>query len=566
MGRFGGTLIEENQPRFGGVPVEAQTEQTDTSISYGKITPEDYQKHVDSFKYADDVGIASVGGANEMLPNILGLPMDTMQRIANLGVAGFGVARKEIGEMFGEEGYIPPETIPAPIGGSEWMREKMVSGSEEIGGDDPFAMPDPSDPIQQKAHMAGGILAAGMLSPAQGVKQAVSNVSKMAVPAAGAIGMQEAFPEQPLAPIVGMMTAPAGIAALKKGSTYIPPKIEASKAFIKAHKLGYKVPPALAKPTKTQQITEGAVAGSAVTRQKASVHNQKITNGLIKKDIGYSKDMPLSQDGLASIRAEAGKAYEAVKVIGAFKSDALYVKALGNVAKRGSAMAKDFPQAVRKDINKMIGAYNRKQMSAEGTVDAVRQLRAESSAGYNSTDPAISGMARAKGKVANALEGLMERQAAQTHPDLVPALKAARQKIAKTYTIEKALKGENVDARILGKQLDKGKPLSGLTKDVAEFGSKFKKAADPETPQPTGFRVTDSIMAAGGAIAMSEPILLALAGVRPAVRMLILSKPYQAMLAKPNSPSITKSVLKAMKLPERESIAALTAIMTDQEY
>jgi len=510
-----------------------------------------------------DYGTAAVSGANVLAPALAGLPVDTARALANLGIAGYGVARKEIGEALGEEGYIPPELLPPQPGGSEWMQEKMAAGTQAVGGGDPFAMPDPTDPTQQKLHMAGTILASGALAPSAGIKQTAANIAKMTIPAAGAIGMKEAFPEEPLAPLVGMMAAPAGAAALKAGKQAIMPKVDATKDFLKAHKLGYKIPPALAKPSKTQQVVEGAVAGSAVTRQKASIHNQQVTNNLIKKDIGYSKDMPLTPEGLQAIRSEAGKAYNRVKEIGTFKADNAYIKDISKIAKQGSAMAKDFPQAVRKDITKMVSAYSRKKMSAEGTVEAVKQLRAESNAGYGSKDPAIAGMAKAKGKVANALETLMERQAAQTHPNLVPALKAARQRIAKTYIIQKALKGENVDARVLGKELDKGKPLSGATKDVAEFGSRFKKAADPEPPQPTGFRVTDTILAGAGAAATQNPLYLALAGVRPAVRSLVLSKPYQKMLARPNGGVITRAVTKALKLPERESIAALNAIMAE---
>ena len=509
---------------------------------------------------AADVGLAAVGGANVLAPSLLGLPVDVAQNIANLGIAGYGVARKEIGEALGEEGYIPPETLPPQPGGSQWMREKIAEASRKLGGGDPFALPDPSDPTQQKAALAGTILATGAMAPATGPAGMAANVGKMAIPAAGALGMQEAFPEQPLAPMVGMMAAPAGIAAASKAKSVIAPKIEASKAFIKAHKLGYKVPPALAKPTKTQQFAEGT-AGPVPTKQKASIHNQQVTNKLIKKDIGYPEDVPLSQDGLNLIRQQAGKAYDRTKVIGVFKSDPSYVKSLSGIAKQGSAMAKDFPKAVRKDVVDMVKTYSKKQMSAEGTVEAVKQLRADSSAGYNSPDPSISAMARAKGKVADALEGLMERQAAQTHPDLVPALKAARQRIAKTYTIEKALKGENIDAVALGRQLDKGKPLSGGIRDVAEFGQNFKGAAQTNVPQSTNFRPMDLVAGVGGAVGTGNPAWLAAMAARPALRSVLLSKPYQTLLAKPK---FSMAIQKAMKLPDTEAIAALNAIMAQE--
>jgi len=494
---------------------------------------------------AADYGQALVSGAASLAPSIMGLPVDTARALANLGVAGYGVARKEIGEALGEEGYIPPEPLPPMPGGSEFMKEWLTGETRALGGGDPFALADPTDPTQQKLQMAGGILGAGLMAPAAGVKQAAANIARMGVPAAGAVGMQAAFPEQPLAPMVGMMGAPAGLAAIRS-------KAAPTRSFLKAHKLGYKVPPALAKPSLKQNIIEG-FGGTTPVSQKASLANQKITNELVRKDLGYPKDVPLSREGLAAMRAEAGGAYENAKVIGTFKADTRYIKALGNIAKRGSAMARDFPQAVRKDVNDMVKTYSKKQMSAEGTIDAVRQLRAESNAGYGSTDPAISGMAKAKGKVAGALETLMERQAAKTHPKLVPELREARQKIAKTYTVEKALKGENVDAVVLGRELKKGKPLSGGIKAAAEFGEVFPKAAKSDLPQYTTVRPMDYAMGIGGA--MVDPVYASLMAARPAARSLMLSKPYQKMLARPQRG--------LMQLP-REPLATEMAIMAEE--
>lgn len=355
---------------------------------------------------------------------------------------------------------------------------------------------------------------------------------------------------------VGAIGAPAAAAVGKA----IPQKV-ISKAFSKAHKLGYKIPPTLAVRTKKQQFMEGS-AGPVPTKQVASVHNQKITNDIIKKELGYSKDIPLSREGLNAIRMEAGKAYDDVKIIGTFKADNSYQKALTNVANQKSAMAKDFPDAVKKDIVKMVNIYNKKQMSSEGTVEAVKQLRADSSAGFNSTDPAISGMARAKGKVAEALESLMERQASKTHPDLVPALKAARQRIAKTYTVEKALKGENVDAVALGNQLNKGKPLSGAIKDVAEFGQYFKGAAQTNVPQSSNFRPMDLVAGVGGVAAgqiTGNPAYILAIGARPALRTLLLSKPYQGMLASVK-PGAIKRIL---SLPPESQTGAAVALLDE---
>lgn len=504
---------------------------------------------------AGDVGLATVAGANVLAPSLLGLPVDTMRNLVNLGIAGYGVARKELGELAGEEGYIPPEPLPPMPGGSEWMQRK-ISG---VMGADPFAAPDEADPIQQRAKMIGTILTSGAISPTTGVKQTLKNVAGMTVPAGGAVAAQETFPDQPLAPMMGMMAAPAGVAALKKGKEVIAPKIDAGKAFIKAHKLGYKVPPSLAKPTRTQQFVEGGIAGSAVVRQKASLHNQQVTNKLIKKDLGYPDDVPLNPEGLNAVRIQAGKVYEQAKQLGTIKTDPKFMKDVNRIANQSTALAKEFPGMVKPDVVNLAKTFNKDKISSEALVEAVKQLRADSAAGFRSSDPATLALAKANGKMANALESMMERAAKTTAPDLVPALKAARQKIAKTYTVEKALKGENVDAVALGRQLDKGKPLSGTIRDVAEFGQQFSGAASVKPAQPTGFRVTDSILAGAGAAATQNPTYLLLAGARPAVRSLLLSKPYQAMLAKTPPAKINE----IMKLPPEAQATALNAMLQE---
>ena len=421
---------------------------------------------------------AVISGANTLLPALAGMPVDFARTIANIGTAAYGVGRKEIGELLGEEGYIPPEPLPPMPGGSEWMKEKMTAGTQAVGGGDPFAMADPSDPTQQKLHLAGSVLGAGLMAPAAGVKQAAANVARMGVPAAGAVGMQTAFPEQPLAPLVGMMGAPAGLAAIKS-------KAAPTRAFLKAHKLGYKVPPALAKPSLKQNIVEG-FGGTTPVSQKASLANQKITNELVRKDLGYPKDVPLSREGLAAMRAEAGSAYDHASKAGTLITDKTYTSNLNAIAQKGTALAKEFPELAKKDVTKMVeGFAGKKLVSSEAAVEAIKQLRADSSAGYTSLDPATKAMAKAQGKMADALDGLLYRNLSKTQPEIAPALKAARVKIAKTYTIEKALKGENVDAVALGRELKKGKPLSGGIKSAAEFGEVFPKAAKSDLPQYT---------------------------------------------------------------------------------
>lgn len=498
----------------------------------------EYQSTDNSSDYRE----AAYSGVRNLVPAIAGMPMDAAQNIVNLGKMAVGVAK---GETVG--GDLPDLSGP-PIGGSEWIKDKI----NQLYGRDIHSPPDPTDPTQQKIHMASGIMGAGLLAPAQGIKQVAANVGKMAIPAGGAVTGKTIAPDQPLAPMIGMMAAPTAVGALKSG---IPP----SRAFMKAHKLGYKVPPSLVKPTKTQQFAEGT-AGPVPTKQKASIQNQSVTNELIKKEIGYPKDIPLSREGLQGIRAEAGKVYEQAKNLGTFTVDKNFTSQIKGIAKQGSTISKEFPGLIKKDVAKMVKNFTgKKTISAESTVELIKQLRADSSVGFKSQDPATLALAKANGKMANALEGLMERNIEKSSRGFLKAFRDARQRIAKTYTVENALKGENVDAVFLGRQLDKGKPISGRMKDVAEFGQHFKGAAQINPPQQTNFRPVDIAVGVGGALSAQNPAYLLAMGARPSLRTLLLSKPYQNMLARVK-PGALKRV---MKLPESSQAAAIASLLEE---
>ena len=503
---------------------------------------------------------AAMGGINTLFPAIAGLPVDTATNVANLLISGYGMGRQVVGrtllgETPAEAAAAAPEVMPPQPGGSEWIKEKITG----VMGADPFSPPDPTDPLQRKIHMASSIIGAGALAPSAGIRQTVAQMGRMVTPAAGAVTAETLMPEQPLAPMVGMLAAPGAVSGARAVTAKVAPKISASKAFMKAHKLGYKVPPALAKPTKTQQFAEG-VAGPVPTKQKASIENQKITNRLIKKEIDYPKDIPLSREGLDNVRTQAGEIYKQAKQFGALKVDKTFNSQVNRIAQQGSALAKEFPQMVKKDIVDMTQAFaGKKQISSEALVDVVKQLRADSNVGFRSQDPNTLAMARAQGKMANALEGLMERNLKNISPDFVKTFNNARQRIAKTYTVENALKGENVDAVALGRQLDKGKPLSGAIKDVAEFGQHFKGAAQVSPPQQTNFRPMDVITGVTAAVAGQNPAYLLVMGARPAIRTTLLSKPYQKMMAavKP------EAIRKVLKLPEEAQAGAIAALLDE---
>jgi len=238
-------------------------------------------------------------------------------------------------------------------------------------------------------------------------------------------------------------------------------------------------------------------------------------------------------------------------------TDKVFRADLKKVAAAEAELAAEMPMLIKKDIAELVSGFNKRQYSSKALVSAIKQLRADSKVGFRSQDPDTLAMAKAKGKIANAMEGLIERNITTTQPKLLNEFKAARQRIAKTYTAEKALKGENIDAVALGRELEKGKPLSGAFKDVAEFGVNFKGAAQVSPPQQTNFRGMDIITGLVGATATQNPAWLLAMAARPATRSMILSKAYQNKLAK-----VYPTEIAAIKtLPAEAQVTAITKLL-----
>jgi hypothetical protein len=223
---------------------------------------------------------------------------------------------------------------------------------------------------------------------------------------------------------------------------------------------------------------------------------------------------------LDAVRADAGKAYDALAKL---------------------------PVKPAESADSLMNRAASAEIDPKKMVYDLRVARQEADAYYKaygrSADP--EQLTKAKMAKANAsrIETELEKYAASMgKEDLLPALRDARQQIAKTYTVEKALNPTtgSVDAKVLAKELQKGKPLSGELKQAADFAERFKKAV--QTPEQMGslpgVSPLDFAYASGGGaynlFQGDNAIEGAAAGLalRPAARAAILSKFGQDRLAK----------------------------------
>lgn len=297
---------------------------------------------------------------------------------------------------------------------------------------------------------------------------------------------------------------------------------------------GYVIPPTSANPSMANRVVEG-LAGKLTTAQQASIKNQEVTNRLIRNALNVPDDVPLNVDTLKLIRANAGQAYGAIRGAGNIMADAKYLKSLDDIVGQYQGASKAFPGLANNEVDDLVNSVRQQAFDSDSAVSAIQILRDKADSAFSSGNKELGKAARS---AADSMEELVERNlAASGRADLLTAFREARQTIAKTYTVEKALNSQtgNVNALKLAQQLAKGKPLSGEIKKAAEFGGAFPKAAQEIKDSMPGVSPLDFYGAGGLAAVTQNPLAMLAIGARPAARAALLSRPYQAAMLTPGT-------------------------------
>lgn len=287
---------------------------------------------------------------------------------------------------------------------------------------------------------------------------------------------------------------------------------------------GYVIPPTQANPNLKNRLLEG-LAGKLTTAQNASAKNQVVTNQLAAKSLGLPAETKLTPEVLQQVRKIGGDAYEAVSNTGTIVPKESYIKALDEIAAPFNKAMQGFPNAKPSPVLQLVESLKSPQFDAASAVSKIKELRTASDDAFRTGNTDI---ARASKRAATELENVLEDHLQSIgQPELLQAFKDGRQLIAKTYTVEKALNqaSGSVDARKLASQLQKGKPLSGDLKNVAEFASRFPKAAQAvegmgSLPQTSPL---DWMAGASLSAAAANPLGLLAVGARPVARSATLA-------------------------------------------
>lgn len=328
-----------------------------------------------------------------------------------------------------------------------------------------------------------------------------------------------------------------GTANLLRGT---PPAQGTMQATREAQEAGYVIPPTQVKPSLLNRFLEGA-SGKLTTAQNASFKNQQVTNQLAAKSLGLPEDTVITTEVLNNIRSNAGKAYENLGATGTIKTSPKFIQALDNIKPYKDAVeaAKDFPTADKSPIIDVIDSLKTPSFNVNSALAKINVLRGEADLAYKAGN---SNLGKANKEASQVLENTIENYLANTkQTDLLNKFREARQTIAKTYSVEKALNPATgtIDAKKLAAQLQKGKPLSGELKEIGKFGTAFPTAAQTtermgSLPQISPLDVGGAVITGGGAYLSGSgaetPATLAALLARPTLRAAALSRPVQSRL------------------------------------
>jgi len=330
------------------------------------------------------------------------------------------------------------------------------------------------------------------------------------------------------AAVGGLLTVPtASVSALTKPrapANLTQAQLVAERAIAE----GATLPPTQVNPSFINRLIEG-ISGKQQTSQIASVKNQQLINEQARKALNLAPDVEITPQVLQQFRAEKGLAYDALRANPTYYSDKQFFADLNKETARLQSMKSLDVGAELKLLN------NLKQMNFNGDelVESIKRLR--ESAQTNSSPLANArdkDLGRAQKFAAQQLEALAERNLTNfNQPDVMKNFQQARQDIAKSYTIEKALNATtgNVSGADLGNLARQGKivpaELQTLANAAGAYPTAFQNVA--RIGSVPGFSPLDIGTAGIASAAAGNPSVMLSAATRPTLRSLAVSPMYQ---------------------------------------
>jgi hypothetical protein len=271
-----------------------------------------------------------------------------------------------------------------------------------------------------------------------------------------------------------LTSAPSTAAALEEARGL---QSQRSKTLDAGRELGLSVLPSSIDPSGKNKFLE-SVAGAADRKRIVQKANVPAVDNAFKDQMGIPREMDITPEVLGEVRRQKGQVYEDIRGLTAKAEQDL---ADFETKTFGSAASDPHQLAVLKSDPKVKAVWEDLQTKAAGSVDKLKQLRADTQDAFNSyyrsevKDPAKLDEAHALADQATDMaQKIEDSMRALGKPELADQLVANRKAIAQSYDVEKALNpGDfSVSARKIGQRFKEGK-TSGAAETVARMQRAF---------------------------------------------------------------------------------------------
>jgi hypothetical protein len=347
------------------------------------------------------------------------------------------------------------------------------------------------------------------------------------------------------AAVGGILTAPtATVSALTtpRAPAVLDRKQQIAQAAIEQ---GATLPPSQVNPSILNSILEG-MSGKQTVQQVASIKNQRVVNSQARKVLGLADDVEITPQVLQDYRNVKGQAYDALRANPAYYADKPFLNDINTkfaeIQKRGLVKSGD-------ELN-LLNELKQLKFDGDGLVEKIKVLRSDSDINFRSDKPDQIRLGQVQKFAAKQLEDLAERNLTNfNQPDVMSNFRQARQDIAKSYTIEKALNAAtgDVSGAKLGQRAAAGKIVPSELQALADAAATYKQSF--QNPASIGsvpyISPLDLATAAIASASTANPMVMGAALTRPAIRTGITSGVYQRNMlpnTQPQAPGLINRI------------------------
>lgn len=262
-------------------------------------------------------------------------------------------------------------------------------------------------------------------------------------------------------------------------------------------------------------LAEGVV-GRARTRQIAANKNIPTYNRLANRTLGRLDDAPITPDDLAIYRRDQGGAYSVIDDFGDMGLDTKFRQGLNRAVGDVRQAVRDVPSLATPEVRQLLNVVD--DLTAQRTVGRAfnsQSLRGVLARLRAATDDAFKNgntdLALAYKDVAKNLEDAIERNLQGAgNLTALEEFRAARQNIAKSYSVQEALVADDIiNPASLASQKKRGTPLNDELLLIARVHEQFPQstAITPVTRgNPLPISGTDALTSLAG-VAAGQPAL-----------------------------------------------------------